>query len=141
MVFSAHGTPETLMRQGDPYSQQISRTVEHVMNSRHSFNEYHLCFQSKVGPFKWLGPATHTWIKELARRGKKHLLIIPISFVSDQIETLFELDIEYRKIAERSGIENYVVMRGFNDSEIFIDALKDIVVNALQIHLSRFAQQ
>ncbi len=132
MLFSAHGTPENLVKQGDPYSDQIKKTVEMVMAERNFSNEYHLCFQSKVGPVKWLEPSTDTVIEELGQKNKKHLLIIPISFVSDHIETLHELDIEYRDIAGRAGIENFIVMTGLNDSGLFCEALKEIALKALQ---------
>ncbi len=132
LVFSAHGTPVSYLKKGDPYSYQIKTTIEHVMRERANSHEHHLCFQSKVGPMKWLEPATDKMIEELAARGKKHLLIIPISFVSDHIETLFELDIEYCHVAEKSGIENYIVMKGLNDSEIFIEALKEIVIQKIK---------
>ena len=87
-----------------------------------------IIFVSKVRlDLKWLEPATDKMIEELAAKGKKHLLIIPISFVSDHVETLFELDIEYRHVAEKVGIENYIVMKGLNDSQLFIDALYELV--------------
>lgn len=127
LVFSAHGTPVSLVKKGDPYSRQINETVDAVMKDRKFSHNHHLCFQSKVGPMKWLEPATDTMIEELASKGYKHLLIIPVSFVSDHIETLFELDIEYRHIADKSGIENYFVMKGLNDSKLFIDALVELV--------------
>ena len=127
LVFSAHGTPVSYVKKGDPYSHQIKKTIELVMKQRNNSHEYHECFQSKVGPVKWLEPATDKMIEELAVKGKKHLLIIPISFVSDHVETLFELDIEYRHVAKKAGIENYIVMTGLNDSEIFIEALTEIV--------------
>lgn len=132
LVFSAHGTPVSLVKNGDPYSHQIKETMEAVMKARNYSHPYHLCFQSKVGPMKWLEPATDDMILKLAEQGHKNLLIIPISFVSDHIETLFELDIEYRHVAENAGIENYFVMKGLNDSELFIDALSDIVINELK---------
>ncbi|MBA4407442.1 ferrochelatase [bacterium] len=127
IVFSAHGTPVSLVKKGDPYSNHIKMTVAAVMKARNNSHAHHLCFQSKVGPMKWLEPATDTMIKELAAQNKKNLLIVPISFVSDHVETLFELDIEYRHVADKAGIENYIVMRGLNDSELFMDALADIV--------------
>lgn len=127
LVFSAHGTPVSYVKKGDPYSGQIKETIEAVMNLRNHSHEYHLCFQSKVGPAKWLEPSTADKIKELSLKGKKHLLIIPISFVSDHVETAFELNIEYRHVADESGIENYVVMNGLNDSKLFIQALSDLV--------------
>ena len=128
LVFSAHGTPVSYLKKGDPYSFQIKDTIEAVIKLRNSSHEHHQCFQSKVGPAKWLEPATDTMIEKLAARGKKHLLIIPISFVSDHVETSFELDIEYRHIAEKAGIKNYIVMTGLNDSQTFVDALSDIIM-------------
>jgi len=127
IVFSAHGTPISLVKKGDPYSKHIKQTVEAVMKLRKHSHNYYLCFQSKVGPMKWLEPATNTMIEELASQNKKNLLIVPISFVSDHVETLFELDIEYRHVAEKAGIENYIVMKGLNDSQLFINALSEIV--------------
>src|SRR5690606_16794574 len=94
LVFSAHGTPVSYVKKGDPYSLQINETIHLVMQERNFSHKHHLCFQSKVGPAKWLEPATDKMIEELAANGKKHLLIIPISFVSDHVETLFELNIE-----------------------------------------------
>ncbi|HET56360.1 MAG TPA: ferrochelatase [Ignavibacteria bacterium] len=132
LVFSAHGTPISMVKKGDPYSRQIQETVNLVMNMRNNSHEHHLCFQSKVGPVKWLEPATDQMIEKLAHNGKKHLLIIPISFVSDHVETLFELDIEYREDAEKNNIENYIVMKGLNDSPTFISALKEITINAIK---------
>jgi ferrochelatase len=127
IVFSAHGTPVSLVKKGDPYSNHIKQTVEAVMQARNNSNEHHLCFQSKVGPMKWIEPATDTMIEELAAQNKKNLLIVPISFVSDHVETLFELDIEYRHVADKAGIDNYIVMKGLNDSELFVEALAGIV--------------
>jgi len=132
MVFSAHGTPERLVKKGDPYSNQIKKTVEAVMAARNFSHDYHLCFQSKVGPVKWLEPSTDKMIEVLGRKNKKHLLIIPISFVSDHIETLHELDIEYRNIAGKANIENFIVMTGLNDSRLFCAALKEITLKTLQ---------
>ncbi len=134
ILFSAHGTPVSLVKKGDPYSFQINETVEAVMKSRNFSHPYHLCFQSKVGPMKWLEPATDIKIEELAKNGFKDILVVPISFVSDHIETLFELDIEYRHVASENGIENYFVMKGLNDSDLFIDALADVVINELKLH-------
>lgn len=137
IVFSAHGTPERLVKKGDPYSKQIKKTVEFVMEARNFSHEYHLCFQSKVGPAKWLEPSTEKMIKALGGKGKRQLLVVPVSFVSDHIETLFELDVEYRTIANQLNIENYVVMKGLNDSKTFIAALKELVLQALRPDLDK----
>jgi len=126
LVFSAHGTPVSYVKKGDPYSGHIKRTIELVMQQRNYSHPYHHCFQSKVGPAKWLEPATDKMIEELAAAGKKHMLIIPISFVSDHVETAYELDIEYRHVADKNNIENYIVMEGLNASPTFIDALAEV---------------
>lgn len=131
ILFSAHGIPISFVKRGDPYPNQIRETVNLVMESRKKSHDYHHCFQSKVGPVKWLKPSTESKIRELISNGKKNLLIVPISFVSDHIETLYELDIEYRHIAEESGVENYIVMTGLNDSELFILALKEEICERL----------
>lgn len=132
LVFSAHGTPISMVKSGDPYSHQIKDTMDVVMKERNYSHPHHLCFQSKVGPVKWLTPATDTMIENLSRQGKKHLLIIPISFVSDHVETSFELDIEYRHVADENNIENYIVMEGLNDSELFIKALYEETIKILE---------
>ena len=131
LVFSAHGTPISMVKNGDPYSHQIKDTMDKVMQERKYSHPHHLCFQSKVGPVKWLTPATDTMIEDLSKQGKKHLLIIPISFVSDHVETSFELDIEYRHVADEFKIENYIVMEGLNDSKLFINALYEETMKVL----------
>ncbi len=131
LVFSAHGTPVSYVKKGDPYSHQIKETIDGVMKLRNYSHQHHLCFQSKVGPAKWLEPATNKMIEELAAKGEKQLLIIPVSFVSDHVETSYELDIQYRHVADKVGIENYIVMKGLNDSQIFIDALYELVAESL----------
>jgi protoporphyrin/coproporphyrin ferrochelatase len=131
LVFSAHGTPVSYVKKGDPYSGHIQSTIKNVMEQRNYSHKHHLCFQSKVGPAKWLEPATDKMIEELASQGKKDLLIIPISFVSDHVETSFELDIEYRHVADENKIENYIVMTGLNDSPLFIDALYELTIKHL----------
>lgn len=131
LVFSAHGTPVSYVKKGDPYSFHIKESIIGVMKLRNYSHEHYNCFQSKVGPAKWLEPSTAAMIEELAAKGKKHLLIIPISFVSDHVETSFELDIEYRHVADKVGIENYIVMKGLNDSQLFVDALYDLVNESL----------
>lgn len=132
LVFSAHGTPVSLVKKGDSYSEHIKITAACVMAARNHSHEHHLCYQSKVGPVKWLEPSTDQMIEKLAEEGKENLLIIPISFVSDHVETLFELDIEYRHVADKVNIKNYKVMKGLNDSPTFIQALKELTINAIR---------
>jgi len=96
-------------------------------------NDHSLCYQSKVGPMKWLTPSTPDTIKELAVRGVKGMLIIPVAFTSDHLETLFELGIEYRHVAKNAGVERYEVTGGLNDSPTFIDALAKLVFKELRL--------
>jgi len=127
LVFSAHGTPMKLVREGDPYSGHIKKTMEAVMRHGDFKNDHSLCYQSKVGPMKWLTPSTPDTVKELAARGVKNMLIIPVAFTSDHLETLFELGIEYRRVAKEAGVEQYEVIEGLNDSPMFIEALAQLV--------------
>lgn len=132
ILFSAHGTPVSLVKNGDPYSKQIKVTVDEVMKARNNSHKHFLCYQSKVGPVKWLEPSTDQMIIERAEANDKNLLVVPISFVSDHVETLFELDIEYREVADKSGIENFIVMKGLNDSPTFVEGLKNLVFEHLK---------
>ncbi len=128
ILFSAHGTPIKLVKQGDPYSHHITETVEKVVKTGGYKQPWTLCFQSKVGPQKWLTPSTPTVIEENAANGVKNVLMVPIAFTSDHLETLFELNIEYRHLAEEKGIEQYEMTVGLNDSPIFISALEELVL-------------
>jgi len=131
ILFSAHGTPMKLVKQGDPYSGQIAKTIDAIVE-RGKFTQPHtFCYQSKVGPMKWLTPSTPARIAELAARGVKHMLIVPVAFTSDHLETLFELGIEYRRQAKERGVVQYEVTEGLNDSPKFIEALTELVLEKL----------
>ena len=127
ILFSAHGTPMKLVREGDPYSGHIRETVAAVKERGGWQNPHHLCFQSKVGPQKWLTPSTPATIDELAKKGVKNMLVVPIAFASDHLETLFEVGIEFRHLATEAGVEQFEVTEGLNYSEKFIDALAQLV--------------
>ena len=127
ILFSAHGTPMKLVREGDPYSGHICETVTAVMQRGGWTNPHHLCFQSKVGPQKWLTPSTPAMIEDLAKKGVKNMLAVPIAFASDHLETLFEVGIEFRHLAKEAGVEQFEVTEGLNYSEKFIDALAHLV--------------
>ncbi len=131
LLFSAHGTPLDMVKRGDPYSEQIRETVELVMSQRNRDHEYMLSFQSKVGPKRWLKPSTHDTLIELGAKGIKNMLVVPIAFVSDHIETLHELEIEERHTAESAGITNYRIMTGLNDHPLFIECLADIAIKEI----------
>lgn len=131
LLFSAHGTPLDMVLAGDPYSTQIAETMEAIMTLRGHDLPYQLSFQSKVGPKKWLEPATTRTIADLGQQGVTDLLVVPIAFVSDHIETLHELDIEERHNALANGIERYVVMEGLNALPTFIQALAEIALQEI----------
>jgi ferrochelatase len=133
IVFSAHGTPMKLVRQGDPYSDHIKATVAAVMEQGEYSQPHTLCYQSKVGPLKWLEPSTPDTVQRLAAEGVRHMLIVPIAFTSDHLETLFELNIEYRRVAKEAGVEQYEVTEGLNDSPTFIEAMAELVFEKLGI--------
>ncbi|MER3431659.1 MAG: ferrochelatase [Blastocatellia bacterium] len=133
LVFSAHGTPMKLVRQGDPYSRQIRQTVDLIMQRGRYVQKSSLCYQSKVGPLKWLTPSTPDTIRQLAENGVKHMVVIPVAFTSDHLETLFELGIEYHHVATEVGVERFEVTAGLNDSPIFIHALSQLVLQTIGI--------
>jgi ferrochelatase len=127
MVFSAHSVPMAVIEAGDPYQRQIERTVELVWSQGHWPGRKHLCYQSKVGASKWLQPSMHATIKRLAEQGGRRVLVIPISFVSDHVETLHEIDIEHRAQAMELGIREYRMAPGLNDAPRFIGVLGRLV--------------
>jgi protoporphyrin/coproporphyrin ferrochelatase len=126
-VFSAHSLPCSVIEKGDPYQRQIERTTELVWQRGGWTGRRHICYQSKVGASKWLAPSMHQTVKRLADEGRKNLLVVPISFVSDHVETLSEIDIEHRKQALSLGIPNYRMVPGLNDSPAFIETLAALV--------------
>ena len=133
LVFSAHGTPLLEMKKRrDPYCCLIHSTVEQVMNLRKRDVPFHVAFQSKVGPAKWLTPSTPDKLKELGEQGENAVLIIPVAFVTDHIETLFELNILIREQAKEFGIEHYAVTGGLNSHPLFIEALAEAVASQVR---------
>src|SRR5206468_1837085 len=110
------------------YQHQIEETVKLIANRGAWSSPRTLCYQSKVGPAEWLKPSLHTTLRALAARGRKHLLVIPISFVTEHIETLHEINIEAREEAVRLGIRQFEMMPALNDDPIFIHCLADLVL-------------
>ena len=132
LVFSAHGTPVREMKERrDPYCCLVHSTIEQVMEARKDNRSFDVSFQSKVGPAEWLTPSTPDKLKELAEKGRKAVLMVPIAFVSDHVETAFELDIEVREEAESFGIHHYEVMSGLNSHPLFIEALSEATIAQL----------
>jgi protoporphyrin/coproporphyrin ferrochelatase len=131
LIFSAHGLPMTLVEKGDPYPQQIQATVRLVCEMGAWPNPHTLCFQSKVGPQKWLKPSLQFTLEDLVRSGVKRMLVTPISFLTEHIETLHEINIEAREHAESLGIHDFHMMPALNDSPLLIRALADLVLRAV----------
>ena len=131
LLFSAHSIPESYVRKGDPYLEQTKETVELIMDRLGRRNPYQLSFQSKIGPVKWLEPFTSDVIAGLGKQGVDDVLVIPVSFVSEHIETLYELDILFRRVAADAGVENFRRVPALNSDPTFIRALADIVESTL----------
>jgi ferrochelatase len=127
LVFSAHGTPVKLVKAGDPYRDQIVRTYEAVLRAGAFGLPHHLCYQSKVGPERWLEPSLEATIRELAAAQVSHVLVIPIAFVSDHSETLWEINMQVREEAHGLGIRHYDMMPALHTNPLFIRALADCV--------------
>ncbi|XP_027623814.1 ferrochelatase, mitochondrial isoform X1 [Tupaia chinensis] len=133
ILFSAHSLPMAVVNRGDPYPQEVSATVQRVMERLGYSNPYRLVWQSKVGPMPWLGPPTDESIKGLCERGRKNILLVPIAFTSDHIETLYELDIEYSQVlANECGVENIRRAESLNGNPLFSKALADLVLSHIQ---------
>jgi len=132
LLFSAHSIPESYVREGDPYLDQTKRSVELIMDRLGRRNAYELSFQSKIGPVKWLAPPTGDVISGYGKQGIHDVLVVPISFVSEHIETLYELDILYKKVAEDAGVANFRRVPALNSDPVFIGALADIVQEAIR---------
>ena len=138
LVFSAHGLPMSLVEKGDPYPQQIETTVRLVCEEGGKQypgwpRTHLLCYQSRVGPAKWLQPPLTGTIERLGHEGVKEMLVVPISFVTEHIETLHEINIEARAEAKKVGVETFRMMPAVGDSPLFIAALKDLVLRAVGI--------
>ena len=132
IFFSAHGVPVSYIEEaGDPYQKEIETCAALIMQKLNRSNPYKLAYQSRVGPVEWLQPYTEAAIAELAEQGVKELVVVPISFVSEHIETLEEIDMEYREIAEQAGIETFARVPAPDTDPAFIQALADIVLKAL----------
>ena len=133
IFFSAHGVPLSYVTEaGDPYQQEIENCTALIMETLNRPNPHTLAYQSRVGPVEWLKPYTEEAISELGAEGVKDLLVVPISFVSEHIETLQEIDIEYRELAEEAGIENFHRVPALNTHPVFIDSLATLVIEALE---------
>ena len=135
----------SLVEKGDPYPNQIETTVrlvcEEGAKQYPGWPRTHLlCYQSRVGPAKWLQPPLTGTIERLGHEGVKEMLVVPLSFVTEHIETLHEINIEARADAERAAVEKFRMMPAVGDSPLFIAALKDLVLRAVGVKVEEAAQ-
>lgn len=137
LVFSAHSVPVSVIEKGDPYQRQIEETVELLMRRGGWVNTHRLCYQSKVGASKWLQPSLHQTLRALGAEGAREVCVVPISFVSDHVETLGEIDHEARAEAAALGITQFEMTPGLNNSPSFISALADLVETAIGVNLNQ----
>jgi ferrochelatase len=128
LIFSAHGLPEKNIKKGDPYQWQVEQSVKKIVESLNDENlDWILSYQSRVGPLKWIGPSTEDIIIENSKIGK-HIVLVPIAFVSEHSETLVELDIEYKEIADANGCKNYTRVPALGINEDFIKAMSELII-------------
>lgn len=128
LIFSAHGLPQKIVDSGDVYEEHVKAHVEclsQILKERGiAFESINLAYQSKVGPMKWLEPSLETMLENFEN---KNVIIYPISFIIDNSETVFELDIEYREVAEDLNIKEYKVVKCPNDSDRFVEVIKNLI--------------
>jgi len=137
LIFSAHGLPEKNIKKGDPYQWQVEQSVEKIVENLKIKNlDWILSYQSRVGPLKWIGPSTEDVIIENSKL-KKKIVLVPIAFVSEHSETLVELDIEYKDLANKNGCETYLRIPALGTNAEFINSLSSIIVNKNDNKLSK----
>ena len=130
VLFSAHGLPEKVIAAGDPYQWQVEKTVASVVQILAIDDmDFRICYQSRVGPLKWIGPSTE---EEIIRAGYDNVpvVVVPIAFVSEHSETLVELDIEYRRLADENSVPEYWRVPALGTDALFIDSLSELTQKA-----------
>jgi len=138
LIFSAHGLPEKNIKNGDPYQWQIEQSVKKIIENLNYENlDWILSYQSRVGPLKWIGPSTDDVIVENSKIGK-HIVLVPIAFVSEHSETLVELDVEYKKLAQDNGCKQYTRVPALGINEDFISAMSELIINKEEFKFNEF---
>jgi len=131
LLLSAHGLPERVIAKGDPYQWQVEHTAAALVEQLGTEGlDWVVCYQSRVGPLRWIGPATDAEIRRAGADGKG-AIVVPISFVSEHSETLVELDIEYRKLAREAGVRDYLRVPTVGARPQFISGLAELVRQSL----------
>ena len=130
LLFSAHGLPEQVIRRGDPYQWQVERTCEAIMRELGDSWDWQVCYQSRVGPLKWIGPSTPQAVEAAAVQGKG-VLVVPVAFVSEHVETLVELDRDYAELAREKGCPVYLRAPAVGVEPAFVESLGGLVAASL----------
>jgi len=137
LIFSAHGLPEKNIKKGDPYQWQVEQSVDKIVKSLKIKDlDWILSYQSRVGPLKWIGPSTEDIIVENSKL-EKHIVLVPIAFVSEHSETLVELDIEYKELADKNGCKNYSRIKALGTNENYIKAMSNLIINKQDYNFKR----
>lgn len=131
LLFSAHGIPMSFVNKGDPYPRQIEETAEEIVRKADWIEDWSISYQSRSGPIRWLKPNTCEVVEELARK-KTNIVILPISFVSENFETLYEIDILYKEIARKSGALSFHRLLCLNTNQLFIESLCDLIIENIR---------
>jgi len=136
LIFSAHGLPQKNIKKGDPYQWQVEQSVNKIVKSLNIKDlDWILSYQSRVGPLKWIGPSTEDIIVENSKL-EKHIVLVPIAFVSEHSETLVELDIEYKELAAKNGCKNYTRVPALGTNENYIKAMSNLIINKQDYNLN-----
>ncbi|KAI9230090.1 MAG: hypothetical protein DHS80DRAFT_26719 [Piptocephalis tieghemiana] len=141
LLFSAHSLPMSVVNRGDPYPAEVADTVAGVMRALGRKNPYRLVWQSQVGPSAWLGAQTSDAIQGFGKQGIRNVLVVPIAFTSDHIETLFELDLEYGHLAKEAGVTGYKRVESLNDMPEFIDGMASLLKGHLESGMKSTGKQ
>lgn len=136
IIYSAHSLPVSFIKEGDPYVDHINETINAV--EQITGQRGRLCFQSKSGPVEWLSPSTPEMLEMLAGEGCENILVVPVSFVSDHVETLYEIDMLYREKAKVLGM-NLLSTPSLNTHPLFICGLEELVLQAQEETPSGFS--
>lgn len=131
ILFTAHGLPELYLKDGDPYVDQVKITVKRIVDELPDPPDHLISFQSRLGPVKWVGPDVRDTVARLGKEGMRSLIVCPVSFVSEHLETIYDLDIDLPRIARAAGIVNYRRVKTVRDENRFIRGLAQLVRDRL----------
>ncbi len=133
ILFAAHSIPESYIRGGDPYADEVEETARAICESADVLPPYSLAYQSRVGPVKWRGPTLEEELESLISNGVKQLIVQPLSFVSENLETLYDLDVEFKDTCKAAGLKSYIRVPTLESSPEYISALAEMTIGAIEM--------